>query len=269
METDTPIPQEVPETPVATTPEPEAVKPEGEEGQEQQEKQEAEAKPEKTPEQREIERLRKAVDRKTRRAAEAEMRARQYEEELQRFRVQSPSIDDINRPEASDSDSARPPKFDLDAAVEAEIQRRKVREQRQSVIDSLAKDWGQEKFDALAADLDDALGGLMVNGRPKPAADAIFASETPKALIEYLADPDNADDAEKLARMNPVEAGRYVAKLETKIQTLKEKAKPQRSNAPAPIEPVRAQGSVNRMPDPKNVHAWIKWQNERERAGQL
>ncbi len=51
---------------------------------------------------------------------------------------------------------------------------------------------GRQKFDAYASDLDDAFGGLVgQDGKPKPATDAIFESEMPAALIEYLADPEN------------------------------------------------------------------------------
>ena len=114
-------------------------------------------------------------------------------------------------------------------------------EHRRSVVQRLATEFG-DRFDAVAADLDDALGGLADNGQPKPVAAAIFESDDPRSLIEYLADPDNADEAANLGRMGAVQAGRAIARLESKLAAAKAQAKPQPSKAPAPIEPIRGQG---------------------------
>ncbi len=224
-------------------------------------------KPEKTPEQREIERLRRAVDRRTRQLAEA--RAQQG--------LQRQPIGDTNQLTESDSESLTLSRQQLAEMVKREAERLAPTlkqqeaeiEHRKGIVDSLAKTWGQEKFDAYAADLDDVLGGLAVNGKPKPATDAIFEAEKPAKVIEYLTDPDNAAEAEALASMNPIQAGRFVAKLEMKLEAKAKESKPQRSNAPAPIEPVRGQGQINALPDPKNTQAWIKEMNRREAAGLL
>lgn len=136
-------------------------------------------------------------------------------------------------------------------------------EHRRGIVDKLAKDLGTEKFDALAAELEDALDGLKDDkGRPKPATDAIFESADPRALIEYLADPDNAEEAEALGRMSPVRAGMKVAEIGAKLAG--KSKQPQRSSASQPLEPVRAGGSLNGAPDPSNVKAWVKWANREE-----
>jgi hypothetical protein len=138
-------------------------------------------------------------------------------------------------------------------------------EHRQGIVNSLAKEWGQDKFDAHASELDEAFGGLAdASGKPKPATDAIFESEMPKALIEYLTDPDNADEAEALGRMSATQAGRTIAKIEAKLSTKKAEAKPQPSNAPTPIEGARGGGKTNGMPDPANTKAYIAWANKQE-----
>lgn len=122
---------------------------------------------------------------------------------------------------------------------EAEVERRRA------VVQGLAKELGSEKFDALSVDLDDAFGGLAdANGRPKPATEAIFEADDPRAVIEYLADPGHADEAEALGRMGAIAAGRAIAKLETKLAAEKAKAKPQPSKAAAPIEPLKGQGKA-------------------------
>jgi hypothetical protein len=125
-------------------------------------------------------------------------------------------------------------------AREAEI------EQRRAIVDGLAKDWGQAKFDSLSASLDEAFDGLTANGRPKPAVDAIFESDSPRALIEYLADPDHADEAEAISRMSAIAAARAITKLEAKLAAEKAKDKPQPSKAGSPIEPLKGQGSSDR-----------------------
>lgn len=233
---------------------------------------EEQAKPEKTPEQREIERLRRGIDRRTRRLAETEARLRDIES-----RLQSGDSGATNRTEQDDSETITLSRAEVAVMVKREAERLASTlkqqdaeiEHRRGIVVGLAKEWGQARFDAIAAELDEALGGLAVNGKIKPATDAIFAADKPAKVIEYLADPEHADDAEKLAGMSAVHAGRFVARIEAQLEAKAKEAKPQRSNAPAPIEKVSGQGNTKSMPDPRNVHAWIQEMNRRERAGQL
>jgi hypothetical protein len=141
-------------------------------------------------------------------------------------------------------------------------------ERRQGVVQSLAKTWGQERFDELSSDLDDAFGGLSdSSGRPKPAIEAVFEADEPAKVIEYLADPDNADEAERIARMSAIQAGKAIARLEDKLKADAAKAKPQPSKQPPPLESVRSQGGVPSAPDPSDTKAWIRYHNEQERKG--
>lgn len=231
------------------------------------------AKPEKTPEQRERERMQRGIDRKTRQAAEARAEAEQLRQELSRLRGEGGGA---KNPQPQDEDdTVSLSRAELAEMVKSEAaklaptlkQQQAEMEHRTSVVEKLAKDLGQERFDALASDLDEALGGLADrSGKPKPATDAIFEADDPKAVIEYLADPDNDAEAEAIGRMSAVQAGRAIAKLELKLAEAKAKDKPQRSKAPEPIEPARgASGTINSMPDPSNVKAWMKWANEEER----
>lgn len=210
------------------------------------EKRAAEAEPppkkEKTPEEREIARLRRRVDTLTRRVYESKANS----EKLTRGR-----IDDDNRASQSDNETLSLSRKDLQELIDKEAKRLAPTikqqeteiEHRRAVVQKLAKDWGSERFDTLASDLDDAFDGLADgNGRPKPAADAIFEADDPASLIEYLADPEHADEAEAIARMSAVQAGRAIAKLEATIASKKAKDKPQASRAAAPIEEIRGQG---------------------------
>lgn len=221
-----------------------------------------EAKKEKTQEQREIDRLRRRVDNLTR---------QKYE-----LRAAVPAAAPQQQPSQADDDE---PVTLTRAELQRQIaeQARKLAptmteqqaevERRHGVVQSLAKDWGSEKFDTLSAELDEAFGGLADrSGTPKPATDAIFHADNPKAVIEYLTDPDNADEADRISKMTAVQAGRAIAKLEGKLETEKSKAKPKPSNAPSPLEPARGGGVPTGIPDPSNTKAYIAWANAQERA---
>ena len=227
-------------------------------------------KPAKTEEQRALDRMQRKLDRVV--GQRNELRTRLGQQDLRQ-----PPIDDTNGQQQDDSEPLSLSRAELAAMVKTEAeklaptirQQQAEFEHRRGVVADLATQWGSEKFDSLAAELDEALGGLKDrSGRPRPVADAIFESDAPAALIEYLADEDNADEAEALARMTPIQVGRAIAKLESKLASTKASNKPQRSNAPAPIESGKASGaSSDAGPDPSNTKAWIRWRNEQERKG--
>ncbi len=235
---------------------------EGQEGAEGSADPEAQAKPEKSPEQREIERLRRGIDRKTR--------------QLYELRAQVPQQNQNHQQQANPEDDSEPvtlTRAELQRQIAEQAQRLAPSlseqnaeiERRQGIVKSLSKEWGEEKFDTLASDLDDAFGGLADrSGRPKPATDAIFYSENPKAVIEYLTDPDNADEADRISRMSAVQAGRAIGKLEDQLAAAKSQAKPKPSNAAKPLEPARSSGLPAGMPDPSNTKAYIAWANAQE-----
>lgn len=204
---------------------------------EKTEKTDDEPKPPKTPEQREIDRLRKAVDRKTRQREEARAEANQLRERLTSFQMPAQNGD------ASDSDTVSLTRSQLAEIVKNEAQRlapalgdqHREYERRQSVIKSLAQTWGQEKFDEVASELDEAFGGLRdSSGRPKAAVEAVFESDAPAKIIEWLADPENLEEAERISKLSAVQAGRAIARLEAKLAD-----KPKPSKLPAPIEPMK------------------------------
>lgn len=220
-------------------------------------------KPEKTPEQREIDRLRRRVDNLTRQKYELRANVPQQQNQQQ----QSSQQDDdepvtLTRAELNRQIEERAQRLAPSMSEQqAEVQR------RQGVVQSLSKEWGAEKFDTLASELDEVFGGLADHsGKPKPATDAIFYAENPKAVIEYLTDPDNAEEAERIANMSAVQAGRAIGKLEDKLDAAKSQGKPKPSNAAKPIEAVRGGGVVNGMPDPSNTKAYIAWANAQERG---
>jgi hypothetical protein len=235
------------------------VKAEGAEGEQKEP-----AKKEKTPEQREIDRLRRRVDNLTRRRYELEAAipqrgAQQAEKDTQGSDDEPVTLSraEIDRMVAERAERLAP----------AITEQRAVIEHRQGVVKALAKEWGQEEFDAKASELDDVFGGLADrSGKPKPATDAIFDADDPKAVIEYLTDPDNADEADRIARLPATLAGRAIAKLEAKLEAKAKEAKPRPSSAARPIEAVKGGGVPSGMPDPSNTKAYIAWANAQERA---
>lgn len=238
---------------------------------ESHEGEENQAKPEKTPEERERARMQRGIDRRTRQLAEARAEAEYLRQQLTRGRSKQD-----NSASADDSEPLSLTRAQINEMVKAEAEKLAPTlknqalevERRQSVIQSLAKTWGQEKFDELSSDLDDAVGGLTdSSGSIKPAIEAIFEADEPAKVIEYLADPDNLEEAERIARMGPIQAGKAIAKLEVKLSTQAPKPKTKVSNAPAPLEAVRGQGKVTGAPDPTDTKAWMRWRNEQERKG--
>lgn len=255
----TAAPTEIVETTAEQTPEPTEAK---------------DDKPKKTAEQleaeleaarRDVKRMQRGIDRRTRALAEERMRNQ----------LAAPQSQTQNAPASSADDTVSLTRAELERRVREEAERLAptLREQaaeverRQGVIDTLGKQWGTEKFNQVASDLDDALGGLAdSSGHPKAAVEAVFEADDPARVIEYLADPDNADEADRLSRMGPVQAGKAIARLEDKLKAEKAKERPQPSRAAAPLEPVRGEGrTTNGAPDPSNTKAWIKWANEQER----
>lgn len=229
----------------------------GQEGEEQAEDEQPK-KPEKTPEQRELERARRKIDRLTKQKYELLHQVQNRSSQGQSTGAESPAEHD---------DVVTLSRADLERQIRAEAeklaptlqQQRSTDEHRRSVVEKLAQTWGQERFDEVAADLDDALGGLADgSGKPKPATEAIFEAENPAALIEYLADPENAEHANRLASMAGVKAGIEIAKLEAKLAAKREDAKPKRSQVPPPIEGLRGQGAPSQSV-PTDTKAYMKW----------
>lgn len=177
--------------------------------------------------------------------------------------------------EQDDSEPVSLTRAELDRMVREEAKRlapalkdqESVMERRAKVAEGLAKTWGQDGFNQRAQDLDAAFNGLTVGKDPKPAVDAIFEADDAAAVIDYLTDPDNADEADAISRMGAVQAGRAIAKLESKLAEAKKAGGPKPSKAPAPIEADRGRGKINVAPDPKDTKAWMRWMNEQEAKG--
>lgn len=90
----------------------------------------------------------------------------------------------------------------------------------------------------------------------------VLDADNPAALIEYLTDPDNAEEADRIARLPANRAAFAMARIEAKLASTP-KPKPQISKVAAPIEPVRGGGGAsNAAPDViKDPAGWRRWMN--------
>lgn len=223
------------------------------------------AKPEKTPEQREIERLRRGIDRRTRQLGEL------------RAQLTTRPIEAHNRQDADDSQPLTLSRSEIAQLVRAEAEKlaptiatqQSEFQRKQGVIESLAKTWGQEKFDEVASDLDAAFGGLRdASGRVKPAMEAVFEAENPTRVVEWLADPENAEEAERISGLDAVRAGVAIARLERRIEAEDEKHKPRASKAPTPIAPARGAAPVSKSLADMSYDEFVKRRKEMVAARQ-
>lgn len=245
---------------------------------EQQAAKDAEPKPEKTEAERERIRMQRGIDRKTRQAAEARAEAAQLRAEVERLTRQEKGVN--YQSTADDSEPLSLTRAQIAELVKAEaaklaptIQHETAeRERRQSVVSSLASTWGKDKFDSIANDLDEAFDGLVDrrSGQPKPAIEAVFEADNPAQVIEFLTDPENVDEADKVSKMSAAQAGKYIAKLEAKLSEKPKdepKDEPKASKAPAPIEPVRRSSATanSGLSDELTPAEWLARRNKQLR----
>jgi len=105
----------------------------------------------------------------------------------------------------------------------------------------------------------EALESADVEFRPdqlEVIRDHIDTSDSGVDVMRYLAK--HPDEAERLATLSPIALARELGRLESKAT---EKPKP--SNAPKPLDPVRANATPG-APKESDTAAWIKWRNESE-----
>lgn len=197
-----------------------------------------EAKPEEDPKERALKRAERKIDRLVRQREELRARLHSGAD------LRSEPIGDTNQKPTDDSDTLSLSRAELAALVKQEAaklaptikQQSDEMERNRAVAGSLVKEWGAEVFAERTNDLAevfDANKQLLVLG-----------SKAPAALIEYLTDEDNADEAEAIGRMPIGMAGYALAEIAHKIKQSKAADKPQPSKAATPLEAVRGQGAA-------------------------
>ena len=219
--------------------------------QEQQDKPEGKQKPERHPLEKELAKERRRISRLVEQREISRAEANNLRAELDKLRgsdLQNTRTDDKNS--ADESDVVRIPRSELpklaerlrSEASEQEALRKSASEMRKSLGDDFER-VTDELAEIFNADLQFA----------------VAASEAPAELARYLTDPDNTDEAERIARMSPIRAGQAIAKIEAKLAAKPEK--PQPSKAPKPVEPVRGSAAVPGAA-PQTMDQYMAWANK-------
>ncbi len=220
-------------------------KPEGEQAEG-----EKEAKPEKHPLEKELAKERRRNQAIVRRLHEAEAKARELDD------LRNRSIGDTNQDKQGNSERQSLTDAELDALLNRrEQQRRQAESERElaSKAVALRKELGEE-FESTTEDL-----SLMLRDAKKQLA--VLRSEQPAALVRYMTDPDNAEEVERMARMDDFDYGRALARIEGRLETKKATDKPKPSNAAAPIEAARG-GGVVQSAAPTDMRQYMEWANK-------
>jgi len=234
-------------------------------GEPQAETTEGEAKPEKSPLEKELARERRRIAQLTRirREQEAELASLRSNAPLQRQQTGAYNADALG----DSGDTLQLTRAELQERIRAEAEKLaptiNAEQSRQKQLQTAAAETRKalgERFEELTDDLAAVL--------PAPKQLRVLTAEKPAALIQYLTDPENAAEADALAGMDDFDFGRALSRLEAKAYAATASTQPQRSNAATPVEPTRGRGTINGGP-PSDIKAYVKWANERENAGQL
>lgn len=179
-----------------------------------------------------------------RRAAEAEARAQEMARKIE--------SGEATQPNATVEELA---KSYAERLAEEKLQRKAMQDRIQA-IDAA----GREEF---GADYDRATQNLAMAGVGSEAFVQALA-EIPNAekVVQYLGQPDNLEEASRLAALSPVKMAVELTKLAPKAA--KAFAKPV-SQAPAPITPISGGGGADSAEPKVGTPEWFKMRNETAR----
>lgn len=224
-----------------------------------------EKKAEKTPEQKAIERLERKLGRVIGQREEARAERQQLREQI--ASLQKSPIDGTNGQQDTDSDTLTLSKAQLRQVIEAEAKKlaptikgeAETAARQREVVSGLVKAWGQETFTERTNELAEVL---------EPSKQMlVLDTDDPAALIQYLTDVDNADEAEAIGKLPIGRAGYALAKIAAKLEAAKTQDKPKASKAPAPIEPSRGQGAALQGYHPNMTDAqFAAWRKSQKAA---
>jgi hypothetical protein len=198
------------------------------------------AKDEKSPEQKELERLRRQLTKRDRTQGK-------LHQELQQARERLSQIETAEPRERPQQESADPVVLAREIAYVD-----KVNEKSNQIAKEGSKRFPD--FMETVAAIADELGPLFdQRGRPAPVMEAVLDSDKPADLLHFLGK--NPDLAAELEGLTPSQLGRRIARFETQMA---EQAKPKTSAAPKPLEPVRGGASDNELRSDLSTEEWMR-----------
>jgi hypothetical protein len=200
----------------------------------------SEERAEKSPEQRELERLRRQLTKRDRTQGK-------LHQELQQARERLSQLETTETKEPQQRESVDPVVLAREIALVEKVTEKS---------NQIAKE-GTKRFpdfmETIAA-ISEELGPLFdQRGRPAPVMEAVLDAEKPADLLHFLGK--NPDLAAELEGLTPAQLGRRIARLETQMA---EQAKPKTSAAPKPLEPVRGGASDNELRSDLSTEEWMR-----------
>ena len=231
-------------TPEVTDEKPEVVTPE-----------EVEAKTDETPEeddvQKSIKRLQRRIDKRTADVYRERARAEQLAAELERLRG--------GQTEEAPKES---PKEDVNRLVEERAEAKLFAKTAEAIVETGKK--SEPKFLEMLNDLRSEVGEFVQpNGLPSPFMKAVLdvADDPTKLMLHLAKNPDIAGDLADL----PVT--KLAARLDRLQESLKTQATPKQSSAPKPLEPIKPKSTGSNLPsDDDSIEVWMEKERARMKA---
>lgn len=240
-------------------------------------------------------RFQKRIDRLTKRAAEAERRAKELEHKLQEVADNNGGQE---KPETKDDDDPDPSDFDnyddyLDALADWKADK-KIGKKEGKNGDKAAADEGADKGDKgenpneqeqedneLTEAIEDIQDAFNETRKKYSDFDRVIGSEDlhiTKNMVIVMVDTDdpgaiayhlgkNKREAERIAKLSPIAQAREIGKIEEKLSSAAQRQPVKKTtDAPAPIDPVKGSDSSKKSPQDMDFAEYEQTQNEKERG---
>lgn len=149
----------------------------------------------------------------------------------------------------------------IDQMAEQRLAQRMAAQQIQDKVKNI-ENAGREKY---GDDFDRSVTNLQMTGiGGQSFIDALTSVKGSEAVVRYLGDTANLDEAMRIASLPPVQMALAMSELAPKAA--KQYAKPV-SSAPAPMGTIDGARGNNpgAEPDPKDTKAWMQWRRDNAR----
>lgn len=195
-----------------------------------------------------------------RRAAEEEAARAKAELDQVRAQIQSQNQPQEQQTQLDPFSNANVQQL-IDQMAEQRLAQRMAAQQIQDKVKNI-ENAGREKY---GDDFDRSVTNLQMTGiGGQGFIDALTSVKGSEAVVRYLGDTANLDEAMRIASLPPVQMALAMSELAPKAA--KQYAKPV-SSAPAPMGTIDGARGNNpgAEPDPKDTKAWMQWRRDNAR----
>ncbi len=212
----------------------------------------SEQKPEKTAEQKEVERLRRLLTKRDRTQGKLYQDNQSLRERLERLEAAQQSAK-----EPGEQTHIDPKDIDrlIDQRAEERATAKAVADRSNSVFEAGIKSFGDEFKESVASVIEEAGELIQWNGLPTPLGEAILDSDTPEKLLNFLGQ--NPELAESLHGLTAAKLGRRIAAIERQMDAEAE------SKPAKPLAPVKP--AANPRPKSPDDLSDADWYAQRRR----